>query len=138
MTPAYRTNTICTVFTWLVAQARLLVLVFGAGKYSTDASAVRVLVTRNSNICHTELAIRGADTTANVVETIVANWIVQKTVLFTNWSFFKTSIMRGVTDTSAISVWLATVGSIIAEAIGTFLPANRSISAVSVFAFRVA
>jgi len=93
---------------------------------------------RNSDVCHSELAIRGADTAANVVETVMANWIVQKTVFLTNWSFLQTPLMGRVTNTTAVRRWFAAVSSIITEARGTFLPANGSITAVSFFALVVA
>jgi len=138
VTPADRANATGTVIAWFVAQARLLLLVFGAGQYFTNTSSVGILVTGNTDVCHSKLAIRGANTAAKVVETVTAYWIPEETVLFTVFGFFMTSVKGRVTDAAAIRIWLTTVGPVITEASGTFLPANGSITAISFFARVVA
>jgi len=46
--------------------------------------------------------------------------------------------MGRVADTAAVCRWFAAVGSIITETIGTLLPANGSITAVTFFALGIA
>ncbi len=69
---------------------------------------------------------------------ILDYWILEETDLFTVFGFFMTSVKGRVTDAAAIRIWLTTVGPVITEASGTFLPANGSITAISFFARVVA
>lgn len=138
VTPADRTNTTSAVVAWFVAQACLLLLVFGAGQYFAHASPVGVFMAGNPDVGHSQLAIRGAHATSEVVETITAYWVPEKTVLFTNRCFCETSVVGCVADAAAIGVWLSAVSSVITEASGAFLPAHGSVAAVTFFALVVA
>ena len=92
----------------------------------------------NTDVSHSKLAVRGADTATKVMETIMAYWIPEKTVFFASIRFFQTSLMGCVTNTAAIRIWLTAIGPVITEASGTFLPADGSITAVPFFALVVA
>lgn len=92
----------------------------------------------NTDVGHSKLAVRGADTATNVMESIMAYWIPDETVLFTGIGFFQTSIMGCVTNAAAIRCWFTAVGPLMKEAFGAFLPADGSITTVSFFALVVA
>jgi hypothetical protein len=116
----------------------LFLLVFGAGQYFTNASPVGIFMAGNTDVGHSKLAIWGAHTATKVMETVMAYWIPEETVLLTGISFFTTSVKGCVTNAAAIRIWLTAVGPVITEASGTFLPAHRSITTVPLFALVIA
>jgi hypothetical protein len=131
-TPANGTNTIGVVLALVVAKSSVVFLIAGAAKNLTSSATVRVLVTRNADIGHAVLAIRGTDAAAKVVEAFVTNGVPKETPLFA-------VVTLGCwANTTTVGVRLSTVSSVITEVGRAVLPADGTDTIVSISALRVA
>lgn len=132
--PADRTDTVGVVVARLVAQSSTQFLVFVAGQWGARTAAVRALRARNADVSHTGRAIGRANTAADIVEVLVALGVPKGAPLFTS------SALVHLASSSAVSIRLIAVGTVVAEARVDWavLPADGSNTLVASLAVGVA
>ena len=130
--PADRANAVSAMLTRGVAQACIVLLLWGASQRSASRSTVRVLRTRNADISHAARAVRRADAACHVVVVLTAFRVPERAPLFA-----VIALVNGA-SAAAVGVRLVAEGTIIPELIWAVLPAYGTDTVVPITAPRIA
>ena len=131
LTPANWADASCAVLARRIAKSSALYLIFVADQRGASSTGVGDLSARDANISHASRAVGRAHAASDIMEAFVALGVPEVAVFFTAWS-----ALVDFASTSAVSVGLVAVSSIVAETrvVGAVLQADGANTRVAFFA----